>query len=164
MKRLMVFIVASILGCVDISYGFEIDGFKDGMRKDVVLEKSLSWNYDKVDDRGDSVGVYDFPDKKTYRHINLSFHNNRLVGFQKNYKPSMANYIMLFKELGDKYGDNVNCSAGTDLSTSGENKNITCIWVVGNEKIHISYNIFPSNDQLSVYYNAYDKYNNTKTK
>lgn len=147
----------------NISYGFEVDGFKDGMKREIVLEKVKSWNFDKIaDNDADSVSVYDLPEKNTFRHYNFSLKDNKLISVQKNYKPSMANYILLFKELVAKYGEKVSCNAESGLSTYGEEKSIRCIWLKDGEQVHISYNLFPSNDQLYVFYSVFDKYNKKK--
>ena len=161
--KVAIMVLTAMLAFVNFSYGFDIDGFKDGMKKEIVLEKIKSWNFDRItEDETNYISAYDLPEKNTIRHYNFSLKDNKLVSVQKDYKPSMTNYILLFKELVAKNGEKVSCYPESRLSTNGEEKSIRCIWIKDGEQAHISYNIFPANDQLSVFYSAFDKYTKKK--
>ncbi len=150
-KFIITTILITTLCAIDV-YAFDVDGLKDGMTRDEILQALSIWNFDRIDDRGTYLSAYDIPDKKTYRHYNLSFVNNKLVLVQKDYKPSMKNYIALFQELAEKYGEKVICHASSRMSTEGDVKEIECWWWNRNEEISLRYTIFENNDQLSVVY------------
>jgi hypothetical protein len=129
------------------------------MSKEMVLEKAKSYNFSKIVGGDDGpLMLYDWPELSVFRFYVLSFSDNKLVTLAKRFKPSMSNYILLFKELSEKYGNEVYCYAQTKLSSSGEDKDIGCNWNNGKELISIKYSVFPSNDDLYIFYSAVDKY------
>lgn len=153
------------MAVVNISYAFEVDGFKDGMSKEMVLEKAKSYNVGKiVENENGLLMLGNLFDDKDIPIWTLSFTDNKLVILQKEFQPSMANYILLFKKLIDKYGSKTYCNAETQLSSVGEIKSIECSWHKDKEEIGISYGVFPINEQLYVRYRAVDKYTPRKVK
>lgn len=161
MKKVNVIFILMIMGIAKTSYGFEVDGFKDGMRKEIVVEKLKAWHFDKiVEIEGENtLSAYDLENGSTFsRYYSFNFQGETLAALQKGYKPSMANYIILFKELNSEFGEKSYCNADIKLISNGENKSITCAWFSRKEKISVSYNVYDANDQLSVYYDAFNKY------
>ena len=152
-----------MIAIVNISYAFDVSGFKDGMSKKTVMEKAKSYNFDEIKENEDgSLMLYD---RSYLRFYTLGFTDNKLVTLDKHgFQPSMSNYILLFKELVDKYGSKTSCKAETRLGSDGEEKTIRCWWREGKEDISIAYDIFTTNESLSVFYSAVDKYIPRKVK
>lgn len=151
-KSILLSILIIIFVGTNITYGFDVDGLTDGMNKEIVIEKLSSIKFGKVVDEGNTVKFCDLEDKEFNKFYVVYFKNNKLVGYDKNFKPSMSNYITLFKLLTEKYGNTVKCSSKSDMSSNGEIKSLLCTWLFKKESITINYNILPSNDTLYVHY------------
>jgi len=145
-------LVLLLLAGINTSYGFDVDGLKNGMEKKKVLEILSPMNFDKVVDEGSTVKFCDLQDKKYNRFYVVYFKNNKLIRYNKNYEPSMLNYITLFKLLNEQYGMAVLCSSQSNMMSNGESKSLHCSWRLKKELVTISYDILPSHDNLYVHY------------
>lgn len=102
-NSILIFITLVVLLGTSIVQGFDVDGLKNGMRKEAVIEILSRWNFENVLDKGGQVQFYDLNDKENNRYSVVTFKNNKLVGYAKNLRPSMSNYIKAFKSLSEEY-------------------------------------------------------------
>jgi hypothetical protein len=136
----------TILGCT-ITFAFDVDGFKSGMTKKEVKEMLKGWNFDKIDEEEDSVRAYDTT-KTAKRWFSFGFRNNKLTSFQKDFPPTMKNFIYLFNKFTLIYGKPIDSYSDISLDSSGETRSIWFWWKINSEIQQLSYNVFPNNDQL----------------
>ncbi|MCG6536218.1 MAG: hypothetical protein L7F78_16335 [Syntrophales bacterium LBB04] len=152
-NSILLFVALIILLAADIAGGFDVDGLRDGMKKDVVVEILSHWRFEKVLDKGDQIHYSDL-DKEYNRYYVVTFKNNKLVGYSKNFKPSIANYISIFKLLSEEYGTTVKCTSTSDMIPAGELKYLRCTWVSPLDEVTVGYSILPFADELTVSYMA----------
>lgn len=154
-KHLMVLALVSLFLIVFTPQqvkSFEVDGFKNGMTKKEVIEILGKSNFDRIEDKEGTITAYDIPTKGTYRYYNFSFGNAKLVFLNKNFPPSMKNFIFLFDNFTTLYGKPVDSYTKISLETYGETRRISFMWKTQSETIDLDYSVFPNNDQLSISY------------
>ncbi len=79
------------------------------------------------------------------------FCKNKLVSFRKDYEPSMKNFIQIFNLLSKRYGKILHGYSSIDLlSAAGESRTLTLTWFFKDLEIELTYDIFETNDVLTV--------------
>jgi hypothetical protein len=152
MHKSIFFFIALL--CVGNVYAFEVDGFKSGMSYDAVKRKISTWNFDKVVENDQSIQAYDLPEKKSGRSLTLNFCKNQLAGVQKDYPPTMKNYITLTNEYRSKFGNPIDINTKIELTSIGETHNIYTFWESKVDSFSLNYGVYPANDQLYIYVNT----------
>jgi len=153
-NSILIIITLTLLLGTSTAQGFDVDGLKSGMKKEAVMAIFSRLNFENVLDKGDQVQFYDLNVKENNRYAVLTFKNNKLVGYSKNLRPSMSNYIRVFKELSEEYGRSVKCESTSETISVGEIEELHCTWISPIDEVSIIYSILPSSDQLSVSYTA----------
>ena len=153
-NSILIFITLIVLLGTSAAQGFDVDGLKNGMKKEAVMAIFSRLNFENVMDKGDQVQFYDLNVKENNRYSAVTFKNNKLVGYSKNLRPSMSNYIKAFKSLSEEYGATVKCKSTSETISVGEIEELHCTWLSPIDEVSIIYSILPSSDQLSVSYIA----------
>lgn len=119
----VILIGLTIFGYVE-AFAFDADGFQSGMTKKEVKEILKTWNFDKIDEEENSILAYDTI-KTAKRWFSFGFRNNKLYSLQKNFPPSMKNFIFLFNKFTSVYGKPTDSHSEISLGSSGETRSIT---------------------------------------
>jgi len=146
-KVLIIFIIGLSIFGYSKAFPFEEDGFKSGMTKKEVREILKTWNFNKIDEEEDLIRAYDTT-KTAKRRFVFGFRNNKLFSLQKDFPPSMSNFIYLFNKFTLVYGKPTDSHSEISLNSSGETRSIMFWWRKKFEINQLSYNVFPNNDQL----------------
>jgi len=157
MHRLFVMLAVLFFLLPSIAHSFDTDGFKDGMSKEEIKKIVATWNFDTIQDENDSIIAFDKPDNGAHRFYQFFFCNNKLNYLQKGFEPSMKSYILLFKKLSSDYGTKIRGHSDIYITSNGENRFISLTWELPLESITLTYNIFPTNDDLTIRYQVYGK-------
>jgi hypothetical protein len=153
-NSILIFITLIELLGTSTAQGFDVDGLKHEMKKEAVIAIFSRLNFENVLDKGDQVQFFDLNIKENNRYAIVTFKNNKLVGYAKNLRPSMSNYIKAFKALSEEYGPTVKCESTSETISVGEIEELHCTWISPIDEVSIIYSILPSSDQLSVTYMA----------
>jgi hypothetical protein len=153
-NSILIIITLVILLGTSTAEGFDVDGLKNGMKKETVMAVFSRLNFESVLDKGDQIQFYDLNVKESNRYSVVTFKNNKLIGYSKSLKPSMSNYIKLFKALSEEYGRSVKCESTSETISVGDIEELHCTWTSPIDEVSIVYSILPSSDQLSVSYTA----------
>jgi len=133
-------------------YSFDVDGFKNGMSQKELRENLNDWKFDKIEERDNFIRAWDIPDSGAKRWYVFTFCNTKLNSVQKDIKPSMKNFILLFQKLTSIHGKPIDSHVEMSIDSIGETNSISFHWANGKDLITLSYHVFPNNDQLAVRY------------
>ncbi len=139
------------------AYSFEVDGFVTGKSQEEIRNKLTEWNFDRIEEKDNFIRAWDNPDGPTQRLLVFNFCNKKLMSIQKDLNPSMKNFILMFDKLSSKYGKPIDSKVDRTIDHIGETNAILFYWRSGKDLITLRYNVFPSNDQLSVSYDNLSK-------
>lgn len=131
---------------------FDIDGFRNGMSQETIKNNLSEWKFDKVEEKENFIKAWDIPKRGNERLYVFNFCNKKLRDIQKNFEPSMKNFIFLFNKFSSIHGKPIDSHTDSSLSNIGESWSIAFYWRTGRDLVTLTYYVHPNNDQLTVMY------------
>lgn len=134
---------------------FEVDQFKSGMTQKEVKEILSTQNFDKIQDKGKCIFAFDLPQKNTNRRYSFCFYQDgKLNLLEKDFPPSMKNFIALFDKFTSFYGKPFDYLSRITIENHdlSESREIAFMWRTQTDTIELKYIVFSTNDQLKVMY------------
>jgi hypothetical protein len=86
----------------------------------------------------------------------FNFCQNKLVGYRKDILPSTNNLILVLDRLSLKYGKNLKTYTNISMGVAGEERKLSFLWKTVLYRVEITYNIFTSNESLTIRYSVPD--------
>lgn len=151
----ILFIILFLLGFAGAVSAFEIDGFKRNMSIQEAQAKIKRSFYDKVEVKENYIMAHD---NDSNRFIGLSFCDGKLIQVEKHLQPRFDYFTRLVDEKRNELGKPFDAwSNPTDVTSNIETNSVTFLWKVEDIIIQVIYYEYPTNKQLSILYQTYNK-------
>lgn len=154
MKKMIlgVFLFSLLLVLCPRAYSFDVDGYVSGMSQEEIKSKLAEGGFDWIEEKDNFIRAWDNPYRPNSRWLVFTFCNKKLASVQKDLRPSMKNFILMFGTLSSAYGKPTDSHTDKAIDIVGETNTISFAWRTGKDVITLRYNVFPDNEQLSLFY------------
>lgn len=130
---------------------FSDDGFTLGMSKSSAFSVIRSMGLSNLEVKENFV-IGNRKIDGAWLFYEFHFCQNKLVFYRKDILPSIKNLIFILNSLSSKYGKEFKTYTNISISAVGEERSLSFLWEKTLYRVEISYNIYPSNESLTIRY------------
>lgn len=123
---------------------FEVEGFRSGMSKAAVLEKTTSGGKVSEVDRDTILVSNSFGN-----YLSFNFCKDKLVSVQQGYKPGLRQYAIVVHEFSRKHGQPFSVTSTSRAHPDGQIDELGMWWKHGEEFVSVYYMSNPHGESLS---------------
>ncbi|MHB1214755.1 MAG: hypothetical protein ACYCY9_07180 [Thiobacillus sp.] len=130
---------------------WDVGEFKNGMPRAEVEQALKTWNFDKsLAVGGDSLLVYDSPNRPAGRRFLFTFCNDKLVAFDQEVEPAFRHFVIIASNYSNLYGNPFKVIPYSSVIANGEKNLLAMFWRKGADYMGVKYVLYPTSEQLSM--------------